>query len=220
MPVVEPIQVRRAVISNGSKIVVPEGYGLLTFQDGSITSFVNEPGGYIWNSEDINSQTVFAGDGFQTSVVKESWERFKLGGRPTSQQLALFVCLKELPNNKFGTQSEIYWDDAFLNTQVGAVARGTYTLQIVDPILFVKNFLPATFLQTPTIFDFTDPSNPSATQIFSEVVASLAAAFSGPKRPSRKIGRRSCRSSGMQWNRTSAPSWLPTSSSVHGRRRF
>ena len=168
----------RAVISNGSKIVVPEGYGLLTFQDGSITSFVNEPGGYIWNSEDINSQTVFAGDGFQTSVVKESWERFKLGGRPTSQQLALIVCLKELPNNKFGTQSEIYWDDAFLNTQVGAVARGTYTLQIVDPILFVKNFLPATFLQTPTIFDFTDPSNPSATQIFSEVVASLAAAFS------------------------------------------
>jgi len=37
----------QAVISNGSKIVVPEGYGLLTVQDGAITSFVAEPGGYV-----------------------------------------------------------------------------------------------------------------------------------------------------------------------------
>ena len=63
------------------------------------------------------------------SLIKQSWERFKFGGRPGSQQTAIFVTLKELPNNKFGTQSEIYWDDAFLNTQVGAITRGTYTLQ-------------------------------------------------------------------------------------------
>ena len=55
------------------------------------------------------------------------------------------MSLKELPDNRFGTQSEIYWDDGFLNTG-GAVTRGSYTLKIVDPILFVKNFagqLPA-----------------------------------------------------------------------------
>ena len=33
--------------------------------------------------------------------------------------------MKELPNNKFGTHSEIYWDDAYFNAQVGAVTHGT-----------------------------------------------------------------------------------------------
>lgn len=33
------------IITNGSKIVVPEGIALLTFQDGAITGCVTEPGG-------------------------------------------------------------------------------------------------------------------------------------------------------------------------------
>ncbi len=111
-------------------------------------------------------------------LIKTSWERFKFGGRPGSQQRAYFVTLKELPNNRFGTQSEIYWDDAYMNAQVGAVTRGTYTLKIVDPILFVKAWLPATFLEPGQIFDFTDLDNDAAEQLFNEVVASLAPAFS------------------------------------------
>jgi membrane protease subunit (stomatin/prohibitin family) len=166
------------IISNGSKIVVPEGYGLLLMQDGKITGFAAEAGGYEWRSDDINSQSIFAGDGIVSPLIKQSWERFKFGGQPGGQQLAFFVSLKELPDNRFGTQSEIYWDDGFLNTQVGAVTRGSYTLKIVDPILFVKNFVPAKYLQTGEIFDFTDIDNAAASQLFNEVVGSLAPAFS------------------------------------------
>ena len=166
------------IITNGSKIVVPEGYGLLLFQDGKVTGFAAEPGGYEWRSDDLNSKSIFAGDGFVDSLVKQSWERFKFGGQPGSQQAAFFVSLKELPDNRFGTQSEIYWDDSFLGTQVGAVTRGSYTLKIVDPILFVKNFVPARYLQTGQVFDFTDIDNAAATQLFNEVVGSLAPAFS------------------------------------------
>ena len=166
------------IISNGSKIVVPEGYGLLLFQDGKITGFVAEPGGYEWRSDDINSQSIFAGDGIVSPLILQSWERFKFGGQPGSQQAAFFVSLKELPDNRFGTQSEIYWDDGFLNTQVGAVTRGSYTLKIVDPILFVKNFVPATYLRPGAVFDFTDLDNAAASQLFNEVVGSLAPAFS------------------------------------------
>jgi membrane protease subunit (stomatin/prohibitin family) len=166
------------IITNGSKIVVPEGYGLLLFQDGQITGFVAEPGGYEWRSDDINSQSIFAGDGIVSPLIKQSWERFKFGGQPGSQQAAFFVSLKELPDNRFGTQSEIYWDDGFLNTQVGAVTRGSYTLKIVDPILFVKNFVPASYLQPGKVFDFTDLDNAAASQLFNEVVGSLAPAFS------------------------------------------
>jgi membrane protease subunit (stomatin/prohibitin family) len=136
------------IITNGSKIVVPEGYGLLLFQDGKITGFAAEAGGYIWNSEDLNSQSIFAGDGIVDSLIKQSWERFKFGGQPGSQQAAFFVSLKELPDNRFGTQSEIYWDDGFLNMQTGQV------------------------------FDFTDMDNAAAGQLFNEVVGSLAPAFS------------------------------------------
>ena len=166
------------IITNGSKIVVPEGYGLLLFQDGKITGLAAEAGGYEWRSDDINSKSIFSGDGLLDPLVKQSWERFKFGGQPGAQQMAIFVSLKELPDNRFGTQSEIYWDDGFLNTQVGAVTRGTYTLKIVDPILFVKNFVPATYLQPGQVFDFTDIDNAAASQLFNEVVGSLAPAFS------------------------------------------
>lgn len=166
------------IITNGSKIVVPEGYGLLLMQDGAITGLATQAGGYIWKSDDINSKSIFIGDNVMDSLVMQSWERFKFGGQPGSQQAAFFVSLKELPDNRFGTQSEIYWDDRYLNAQVGAVTRGSYTLKIVDPILFVKHFVPASYLTAGKVFDFTDMDNAAAGQLFNEVVSSLAPAFS------------------------------------------
>ncbi|MDH2443240.1 SPFH domain-containing protein [Amnibacterium sp. CER49] len=166
------------VITNGSKIVVPPGYGLVLMEDGAITGFASEPGGYEWSSYAQDSQGIFTSGDVVDSLILTSWERFKFGGRPSSQQQAFFVALKELPNNRFGTQSEIYWDDAYLNAQVGAITRGTYTLRIVDPILFVKSWMPAAYLQNGRVFDFTDRDNDAATQLFNEVVGSLAPAFS------------------------------------------
>lgn len=167
------------VITNGSKIIVPEGTALITLQDGQITGLIAEPGGFEFKSDDPNSKSMFAGDGILSSTIGTSWERFKFGGQASSQQLAFYINLKEIPNNRFGTQSEIYWDDAYLNTQVGAVTRGTYTLKIVDPLLFVKNFVPQKYL-TPgaPVFDFADMDNDAATQLFNEVVGTLSAAFS------------------------------------------
>lgn len=165
------------VISNGSRILVPEGYALVLMEDGGITGFVAEPGAYVWQSDSLDSQSIFAGDGIVSPLIKQSWERFKFGGRPQSRQQAFFVALKELPNNRFGTATQIYWDDAYLNTQVGGLTRGTYTVKIVDPILFIRNWVPAKYLQPGILFDFTDPNNDAAKQLFNEVVSSLAQAF-------------------------------------------
>ena len=167
------------IITNGSKILVPDGMALVTLQDGAVTGCVTEPGGYIYTSDDPNSKSFFSGDGIVASTIKQSWERFKFGGQPGSQQLAFYVNLKEIPNNRFGTQSEIYWDDAYLNAQVGAITRGTYSLKILDPILFVKNFVPVAYLQAGApVFDFADMDNDAGAQLFNEVVGSLSAAFS------------------------------------------
>ena len=166
------------IITNGSKIVVPEGTALITMQDGAITGLITEPGGFIYSSDDPNSQSFLAGNGLG-GTLKASWERFKFGGRPGSEQTAFYVNLKEIPGNRFGTQSEIYWDDAYMNAQVGAITRGTYTMKIVDPLLFAKNFVPMDYLRPDSeVFDFADMDNPAGEQLFNEVVGSLSAAFS------------------------------------------
>ena len=180
------------VITNGSKIIVPQGYGLVFMEGGAFTAFVAEPGVYEWNSGAADSRSVFTGGDLVDPLITASWERFKFGGRPAAQQRAFFVSLKELANNKFGTASEIYWDDRYLNAQVGATARGTYTLRIDDPLLFIHNFVPATYLQNGAVFDFTDLRNDAADQLFNEVIASLATALSAyandPARGNRILG--------------------------------
>ena len=167
------------IITNGSKIVVPENTALITFQDGAITGFITEPGGYEFKSDDPNSKSLFAGDGILAPTIKESWERFKFGGQPGSEQLAFYVNLKEIPNNKFGTQDKIRFFDNYLNAQVAVIARGSYTLKITDPILFVKNFVPQKYLQSNApIFDFADMDNDAGTQLFNEVIGCLQPALS------------------------------------------
>ena len=49
------------VITNGSKIVVPEGTALITVQDGEITGMIMEPGGFEFRSDDPNSRSFFSG---------------------------------------------------------------------------------------------------------------------------------------------------------------
>ncbi|MCU6786145.1 SHOCT domain-containing protein [Aedoeadaptatus acetigenes] len=167
------------IITSGSKIIVPEGTALITMEDGAITGIVAEPGGFIYQTDDANAQSIFTTEDPVGSLIQSTWEKIQFGGQAGAQQLAFYVNLKEIPNNRFGTQSEIYWDDAFFGTQVGAVTRGTYTLQIVDPLLFVKNFVPQKFLtQNAPVFDFGDMDNDAAEQLFNEVVGSLSAAFS------------------------------------------
>ena len=167
------------IISNGSKIVVPEGTALITMQDGAITGLVAEPGGFIWQSDDPNSRSLFAGDGILSSTIGSTWEKFKFGGQPGAQQQAYYINLKEIPNNKFGTQEKIRFFDSYLNAQVAVIARGSYTLHITDPILFVKNFVPASYLQPESpAFDFADMDNPAGEQLFNEVIGCLQPALS------------------------------------------
>ena len=177
------------IITNGSKILVPDGYALITLQDNAVTGFISEPGGYTFTSDDSNAQSIFSGGGLVDGIIKQAFERFKFGGVPGSRQGAVYINLKEIPNNKFGTQSEIYWDDAYMNAQVGAMVRGTYTLKITDPITFLKGFVPVTYITSGRIFDFADMDNDAAEQLFNEVVGSLSAAFSAysndPERQNR-----------------------------------
>lgn len=166
------------VISNGSKILVPEGTALITLQDGAITGCITEPGGYTFNSDDPNSQSFFGGDGFFASTLGRTWDNFKFGGRVSSEQKAVYVNLRAIPGNPFGTQSEIYWDDAYLGVQASALVRGEYTIKIVDPMLFIKNLNVTRYLEEGKILDLSDDYDPIADQLFKDVIGCLSTAFS------------------------------------------
>lgn len=79
------------IITNGSKIIIPEGLALITIQDGAVTGCITEAGGFIYSNDDPNSKSIFAGDEAIGSLIKQTWERIKFGGQPDSQQLAFYV---------------------------------------------------------------------------------------------------------------------------------
>ena len=172
------------IITNGSKLVVPENYALLTFQDGQLTGCITEPGGYEFRSDDPNSKSLladgFGGDGILKSTLVEAWDRFKFGGIPASQQLAFYVNLKgEIAGNNFGTPETIYWNDSYLDLKAGGMARGSYSIHIDNPILFVKNFVPLEYLQPGAKpFDFADMDNKATGQMFDEFVSCLSSGIS------------------------------------------
>ena len=166
------------IITNGSKIVVPEGTALITVENGAVTGFISEPGGYEFRSNDPNSKSMFSGDGILSSTISQSFERFKFGGQPGVQQLAFYVNLKPITGNRFGTQTPIYWQDEYLATRAGGSARGTYSLKIVDPILFFKGFVPDKYKgANASIFDFADMDNPACDHLFNDFLTCLTGAF-------------------------------------------
>ena len=166
------------IITNGSKIVVPEGVALITVENGAVTGFISEPGGYEFRSNDPNSKSMFSGDGILASTISQSFERFKFGGQPGVQQLAFYVNLKPITGNRFGTQTPIYWQDEYLATRAGGSARGTYSLKIVDPLLFFKGFVPDMYKgASASIFDFADMDNPACDHLFNDFLTCLTGAF-------------------------------------------
>lgn len=56
------------IITDGSVVVVLEGYGLPTFQDGAVTAIIDELGAYRWDTGNQRSELVFSGDGIFSST--------------------------------------------------------------------------------------------------------------------------------------------------------
>ena len=128
------------VISNGSKIFVPENTAAFIFSQAGIEDIITEPGGYEYRA---GVPSIFSGDGFSTSIVKQTVERIGYGGQASAQQWIAFVNLREIRGIKFGTRGAMVYHDRFYGTDLELLAFGTFSLRVVDAVTFVKNFLPA-----------------------------------------------------------------------------
>lgn len=127
------------IISNGSKIFVPENTAAFIFSQAGIEDVITEPGGYEFQS---GVPSLFNGDGFTASVLKQTAERFSFGGQPSAQHRIAFVNLREIRGIKFGTRGPLVFHDRFYGADLELFAFGTFSLRIVDATAFVRAFLP------------------------------------------------------------------------------
>ncbi|MEI8200320.1 MAG: SPFH domain-containing protein [Eubacteriales bacterium] len=126
------------VITNGSKIAVPEGTALLLIDNGKVTDFTTESGLYTWDAS--SAPSMFGSEGLKTGFVdscKEILNRFKAGGVINSEQRVYFVNMLENVDNKFGTASPMPYDDP---TYMGIYIRlnGTFSFKIENPVAFFQ----------------------------------------------------------------------------------
>ena len=95
------------VISNGSKVFIPENVAAFSICEGRIEDIIYRPGEYTFQNG-VNS--LLNGNGFTASV-----------------------------SNEFGP---LLYNDLFYNTDLEIYAYGTFSLQVVNPVLFIRNFVP------------------------------------------------------------------------------
>lgn len=164
------------IVTDGSHIAVPENTAVVITDGGRIVSVSIEPGYFIFRNN--GQPSIFSGSGFRKSLVSQSWERFKFGGAPGAQQLIYFVNLGEIRNRQFGTPGPLPYKDFSLvppgSSQAPVLrlrARGQYSVRIVDPIRFFRNFLPAN-VQSYSLAD-----NAANSQLSAEFITAFQAAL-------------------------------------------
>lgn len=155
------------VLTNGSRIFVPENTAAFIFSQAGIEDVITQPGGYLYES---GQPSVFNGEGFTASIWKQTTERFGYGGQTADQKQIAFLNLREIRGLKFGTRGPMVYHDRFYDVDLELLAFGTFTLRIVDPVAFVRNFLPA------NVRNYTFDSPQARQQISSEFLQAFLVA--------------------------------------------
>lgn len=128
------------VISNGSKIFVPENTAAFIFSQSGIENIITIPGEYEYqNGED----SIFNGDGIKKSIFKQAKDRIGYGGISSTQKEIAFVNLREIRDIKFGTRGPQIYNDIFYGCDLEIYAYGSFSLKVCDPERFIRNFVPA-----------------------------------------------------------------------------
>lgn len=120
------------VISNGSKIVVGPNQMMFLVEDGKIIDYTAEAGYY----EVFMSSAPSLFNGQFGDTLKDTFQRFKFGGQPSSAQQVYFVNLAEIRGIKFGTRNALQYFDNFYNSELFLRCHGTYSIKVADPLKF------------------------------------------------------------------------------------
>ncbi len=156
------------VITNGSKIYVPENTAAFIFSQSGIENIISQPGGYEYHD---GQDSIFNGDGVGKSIFKQVGERIGYGGITSDYKQIAFVNLREIRDIKFGTRGPLMYNDVFYGTDLEIFAYGSFSIRIGDPVRFIRNFVPANV----TYYSFDDQR--ARSQILAEFLQSFTVAL-------------------------------------------
>ncbi len=155
------------VITNGSKIYVPENTAAFIFSQSGIEDIITEPGGYEYTN---GQESVFNGSGIKNAILKQAKERIGYGGITADSKTIAFINLREIRGIKFGTHGPQVYNDLFYGVDLEIFAYGTFSIQITNPERFIRNFVPA----NTTYYSFADAT--VREQMIAEFLQSFAVA--------------------------------------------
>ena len=128
------------IITNGSKIVIPEGYAMMIVDNGAIKEFSAEAGEFIWDQS--SEPSIFEG-GFFNGIgesIKRIGNRITFGGQTAHDQRVYYVNLLNITGNKFGsTNTETLFDPVYGSVEI--TFFGEYSFKVVDPTILITNVL-------------------------------------------------------------------------------
>ncbi|WHY86679.1 SPFH domain-containing protein [Neobacillus novalis] len=156
------------VISNGSKIYIPENTAAFIFSQSGIEEIITTSGGYEYQN---GQKSIFNGDGITNSILKQVKVRIGYGGQTSDQKQIAFVNLREIRGIKFGTKGPLVYNDLFYGTDLEILAFGAFSLKIVDAEKFIKNYVPTNV----NFYSFDDQK--ARAQVLSEFLQSFVDAL-------------------------------------------
>lgn len=156
------------VISNGSKIFIPENTAAFIFSQAGIEGIITTPGGYEYRD---GEESLFDGNDLETSIFKQTEDRIDFGGISSMEKKIAFVNLREIRDIKFGTRGPQVYNDLFYGCDLEIYAYGSFSIKIVEPEKFIKNFVPANI----NSYSFDNPK--VRAQVLSEFLQSFIVAL-------------------------------------------
>jgi len=161
------------IISNGSIININEGQCMMIVESGLIVDVCAEPGEYVYDTS--TEPSIFTGDleGNIKAVFQTMGKRFTFGGEAPKDQRIYFFNTKELTGFKFGTPNPVAFrvvdERAAIDIDVGLRCFGTYSIKLVNPLLFYKEIAS----NVPDEFKYSEIED----QMKSELLTALQPAF-------------------------------------------
>lgn len=128
------------VISNGSKIYVPENTVAFIIDQGRIEEIIRETGGYEYR---VGQKSIFSDNTISESVWNQTKERFSYGGQTPENKRVVFVNLREIRGIRFGTHGPQIYHDKFYGVDLEILSFGTFSIQIINPEKLIKKFIPS-----------------------------------------------------------------------------
>ncbi len=130
------------VISNGSTIIVPEGYAMMLVDNGKIVEFSAEPGEFTY--ENSSEPSIFYGSLGQNIIdtIKNIGSRITYAGNAPKDQRVYYVNILNNTGNKFGTANPKKITDEKYGI-IEVTFFGEYAYKVADPALLVASVIGA-----------------------------------------------------------------------------